>query len=245
MTSPFTALLHPRIDPTDTYDPTFTGITRKRRLPSPRRKDPDADQRHCQGKTIHHAMLKHNAEAFAQVAEPQGMNGKQDGSVVVAHPDVEGHRFGRGFHRRHVTTIGTLAQRELETQRDTARKAVLLEKRRELQCKTAAKMNPLTGGPPIVGSFLPPPPPAVSASRAKAIANARSDIFSAPTSNPTPAQLRRRERLQNEGLTHTKKDWSVKNQLQCWDGFVLPKLEGAPQPSRDHVVSACMSTRPW
>jgi hypothetical protein len=236
----FSALLHPKVDPTDKYDPTFLGITRKRRISSPKRVG--VVQTPHQGKFINKAMMAHDEHALGQLPE---------NAVLVeggTHPNVMSNRFGKGFQRRHVSSIGTEAHRDLEAQRETHRKEALFDARRAHHLeKHGPKMNPLTGGPPIIGTFCPPPPPLVSASRATAIANSRSTIFSAPAATTTASQALRLQRLTNEGLTTTKKEWSVKQQLSCFDGFEMQPTSssssgGGPlKPVRTPAVS----TRPW
>lgn len=236
MSSKYSTLLHPPVDPTDTFDPTFVGITRKRRLEVPLQAAAEAPPH--RGKLINHDMLKHDSTVLHQA--PQMYAGFDAGNQG---PDVVSNRFGQGFQRRHVSTIGTLAHRDVEMQRQQERKEKVAEGNRLRKEEHGSRMNPLTGGPPITGTFQPPPVQTVSASRAKAISCSRSSVFSeAPVENTKSQQLRK-ERLMNDGLTVTKREWSVKEQMHSFDGFLPPVPKATSSEGKRPLPVP--STRPW
>ena len=218
MESKFNALLHPPIDSTDTYDPTFMGVTRKRRCPSPTIRRAAKAQI---GKSIATDMTKHNAEAFVQLD-----------SVYVplqATGATRETRFFKGFVRRSAATIGTDRLRENENARLAAYKEDCAARRRARLTAAAEATGARVLG--IADSHTTASAPA-GHRRKRAEGNYVSHIFSHAEEGPSRSQAARALRLEREGLGDIEREWSVKQSLHSWDGFVLPNIRRTPPPGQ-------------
>jgi hypothetical protein len=191
MRSNYTALLHPAVDPHDSFDPTFIGIKRKRRLPEP--KGVETIFRDG-GKHIDRTKMKHDPDCFVQhdsTHVPETFKG-----------DTRSTRFGTGFHRRGGYAVVQAPE--------MSRHERVLEHRRD---KAVSKQ--------IEPSSVPTAARLPNIARAAALKNSASSVFSSGTSMSANA-VWRQQRLVAEGLTVTKKDWSVRQQMTALDGFPLP-----------------------
>uniref|UniRef100_A0A7S1M174 Uncharacterized protein n=1 Tax=Neobodo designis TaxID=312471 RepID=A0A7S1M174_NEODS len=206
-------LLHPAVDPDDKFDPTFLGVKRKRRLPEPQAKHEAAQPE--RGKHIDRSKMEHNRDVMVQL--------DQTYVPETFHGATKSTRFGAGFARRPKAVIGIDALREAENDRQELRMKTLLEHRRQTNAsRSQTGLSHLFGGS-TEGPGSQPLRLRVS-THAAAVEGSKSTVFSPPVTAPTSKALKRQERLQREGLVTTKKDWSVRQQFQALDGFVLPKV---------------------
>lgn len=210
LTSTYTSRLHPAVDPHDSYDPTFMCVKRKRRIPEPKATETIIT---AGGKHIDKSKMRHDPTAFAQLEHthvPESFRGS-----------TQSTRFGTGFARRSAATIGIDALREAENDRLQRRHETLLEHRR--------RENTLRGQSGVAHVFgssatQVSQPANRSVARTAALRNSQSTVFAPPDPNQSTRAAARLDRLQREGLTVTRKDWSVKQQLTALDGYSLPQI---------------------
>lgn len=229
MPSSFSNFLHPAVNPNDRYDPTFLGVTRKAKL-QPMVPEPLEDR----GKKIRLDMQSHDPSVLHQDArmykEPQSSS------------SVSQNRFGAGFSRRQGNSIQSDAPRkELEEKHRVQQEKQADARRVRAAGRNFSQYDPITGNPTTIGNHFP---------AAKPVANTQPEVLHKAMRWPEtrdssvlpntameqrkaawlsqqsaePPVNRRMERLQNEGLTTTKREWSVAQQLKCNDGYVLPKV---------------------
>ena len=212
MQSAYTALLHPAVNNDDRYDPTFLGVKRKRRLAEP--KTVEMVNRGG-GKHIDRSKMHHDTDSFAQHQEnyvPETFKGA-----------TKSTRFGAGFSRRPAKAIGVDTLREANNERQEHRMQTLLDHRRAQNAAKAQQgggLAHLFGG----GGASTAPVPRRTEARAAAVRNKQSSVFAPPDTVQSTRAIARQQRLVHEGLTTTKKDWSVRQQFQTLDGFSLPAV---------------------
>jgi hypothetical protein len=198
--SRLTALLYPPIDKADTYDPTFLGLKRKRRLAEPKHDEGRSGEG---GKHIDRSKMTHDRKCLMQ----------PDGTYVpeTFKGSTTSTRFGAGFARRPAKHIGIEAMRDADNERDQMRRESLLEYRRRTNLeKQSTALDHIFRGDSLPASH--------QACQRRMTQRNRSTIFDAPAT-ATAGVLRRQERILSEGLTVTKKDWSVKQQFSALDGY--------------------------
>lgn len=238
MHSKLTELLHPSIDKEDKYDPTFLGVTRKRRVHGPESEFLKEDR----GKRIS-VVHKEHVPVLGQL-ESQYREETFAG-------DTKSTRFGQGFQRKPAALIGQDSFRVYDDERKKEQFDKQLQfKREHFHDRTrATPYHTITGGPPITGPFRPPPFLAGQTIRTFPDKRYKSNVFPNLSGSPAPStnassqlqapegpQLTRRQQLlRSEGLMATKKEWSVAQQMACQDGYVLPKIASSV-PAKTNVA---------
>jgi hypothetical protein len=225
MNSTYTQLLHPQTDANDKYDPTFIGITRKRRVEAP---EPVSAFLSYRGKQIDSTHMAHDTKCLEQhdmMSRPDTFKGK-----------VQTTRFGTGFARRTRAAMGVDDLRKQDVERIEHRRVAVMDSRRartheqQRATKRTDGSSQIFDPMPTVGATAPK----LSGSRTAAVNAAHSTVFSAPERNPTQQQVARLNRITNEGLAEKSRgQWSVKQQMACCDGYVLPRIQ-EQRPARKH-----------
>lgn len=220
--SRFTQLLHPRLDPNDKYDPTFLGVTRKRRG-----KAPDSQfVKEVKGKRIKAEMMSHSdvLTQLEQQCQPETFKG-----------DTTVTRFGVGFARRSGATIASDFERRSEDEKKKESAVRLLEFRRDhfFERTRTNPLNPITGETPSAfrDALFPPQLAGHRAGKAvdpqKTVSQLVFNWTDASARQQQQAELpprtKRQDTLAREGLSQPR-NWSVGQQMHCGDGFVLPTL---------------------
>mmetsp|Transcript_65949 Transcript_65949/g.76619 ORF Transcript_65949/g.76619 Transcript_65949/m.76619 type:complete len:248 (-) Transcript_65949:6-749(-) len=233
MPSRMTQFLHPTVDPSDRYDPTFIGCTRKAKIP-PHLTAQSVEK----GKRILAEKQAHDETVLQQQL--------QSFTAPTFRSDVESHRFGVGFSRRPQQAIQQDRQRIIKDQSERQLHEDHAAARRvSLANRNFSQFDIVTGEPCNITQFYPTAHPA-SSTRPELFhhkmdwPHARDSSVFPPavskTSRPPPVpglhdvagnimpKNRRQARIMCDGLTSTKREWSVAQQLKCGDGYVLPKL---------------------
>ena len=160
-----------------------------------------------------------------------------------ASSSVGQSRFGAGFSRRQGADIQSDAPRkELEEKHRVQHEKQSEARRVRAAGRNFSQYDPITGNPTTIGQHFPAAKP-VSNTQPEVLHKAmrwpetrdssvlpntamdqrKAQWLTQQQSRDPPAN-RRLERLQNEGLTTTKREWSVAQQMKCNDGYVLPKV---------------------
>lgn len=224
-----TNFLHPTVDPNDRYDPTFLGVTRKAKL-QPMIPEPMEDR----GKRIRTDKQAHDPAVLHQDArlykEPNTSS------------DVHVSRFGPGFSRRSGSLIQSDAPRKEQEATQKQRREEQTDARRvRLAGRNFSQYDPITGNPTTIGKHFPAAQPVANtqpellhkamrwpATRDSCVLpNTSLEVRTEAYRKAHPAAEgpnARQMRMMNDGLTSTKRDWSVAQQLKCNDGYVLPKV---------------------
>lgn len=233
MPSRITQFLHPAVDPTDRYDPTFIGVQRKAKVvPQLTAQNVEKGKRILAEKQAHdQTVLQQQRQAFIEPA---------------FRSDVESHRFGAGFARRNQSQIQQDRQRLLKDTEEAQRHEGQAAARRvSLASRNFAQYDIITGLPASITQHYPTAKPTPSdrieplhrkmdwpesrkssvfprATQRQHDSSYRSPLLDA--SGAAVPQNARQDRLIHDGLTATKREWSVAQQLKCGDGYVLPKI---------------------
>ena len=214
MTSEYSRFLHPPVNAKDTYDPTFLEVTRKRRTNAPQ-SEVFVEEK---GKRIDVSKQVHDPQRLLQL-DTQHREETFTG-------ETRSTRFGAGFSRRREDVIGSNLQRK----RDEEDRKLLHDRcSRERRTVIAARAshNPITGGNSIASTYFETPQETGKTVRTKKLVTSQweSTLF-----KEAPAVLpnRRTQRQVPPPTTKSKKKnevpWSVGQQMQCYDGFVLPPI---------------------
>jgi hypothetical protein len=220
MQSKLNNALHPAVDPSDKYDPTFIGVTRKRRAPPP----VSGFLKEERGKQIDVEQKKHG-EYLVQLPEmyqPETFKG-----------DTRSTRFGVGFNRRPMSLIGSDLPRRTQQEKNEREAEIRLDHKREYHFERTRSRpaNPITGEIPkalaLAASHVQRHEPEIHTGKAMSPERWRDNVdFSWDEKRrkaaPPPDQrtyTNRQQRLMNEGLPAGTKDWSVAQQLSCGDGY--------------------------
>ena len=214
-----TKRLHPPLDPTDSFDPTFLGITRKKHVPGPESKVFRPDK----GKKL------------SPLEDERGLHGlgliRQDTycKPLNTESNLSETRFQKGFVRRK------LAQMDLGPRRDDANRDAENLARKAEQDVARSKFlagqsnrngfNPVNNLKPICGDFVEVRPGHKNRRTKETIATMVA--VGKDTENERAVHEFRREqrkdKIVREGLAGirggTVKDWSVRQQMHCGDGF--------------------------
>lgn len=218
-----TKFWHAPVDKSDTYDPTFLGVQRKAKV------QPNLTAQHAErGKHICVEKQRHDPSVLIQLKEPY--------VAPQFNSSVEQHRFGHGFHRRGESNIQQDRQRVLKDAEEASRHESQAAARRvRAASRNFSQFDIITGQPTHITSFFPTASPAASDRTEKLHRKmdwpgmSASSVFPQDRgqagAHPQQHVLNpRQQRLASDGLTCTKKEWSVAQQLRCNDGFVLPKI---------------------
>lgn len=220
MKSSYTNFWHPAVDATDRFDPTFQGVPRKAKV------DPKLTAQHQErGKRIQAAMQAHDPKVMCQLPEQH--------RDLQAVSDVQQNRFGNGFTRRMESTIQQDRLRVMKTADERARKDAAADARRVRGAgRNFSQFDTISGQPTEITKYFPSATP-VSSDRPELLHKAmhwperqQSTVFgssagSSMRSSTGQSLSRRQQQLLNEGLTSTKREWSVAQQMSCNDGYVV------------------------
>jgi hypothetical protein len=232
MKSACTNFWHPAVDPSDKFDPTFLGVQRKAKVA------PMLTPQHQErGKRIQVENQAHDPKVLAQIpAQYRDLH---------ASSDVVQNRFGNGFSRRGESTIQQDRLRVMKTADERVRKDAASDARRiRGATRNFSQFDAITGQPTSITKFFPTATPGTSegvdmfhkgmhwperhyssvlGGTNPAITQTRTSRTASLNSNPAvqPSLSRRQQQLLHEGLTATKRDWSVAQQLSCNDGYVV------------------------
>jgi hypothetical protein len=249
MYSSTAALVFPRVDPSDKYDPVYLNMRKVRRLPQPEgvTERPDRGKRLMMESRRHHDLALSHPDALCPEAKFTG--------------SLRDTRFKVGFLRRHEAQIGTEGRLAETIAAEGERAAKVLDSKRRLYSERRGGDAPTSSLLPLVGpssaasaaagGTTTTAKAAVTTARAvaaaalggasvhyrDAVAGARSEArqrrLAQESSNPfhpppPPAVLRavsekRRERVRSEGLSSTVRENTVASTLHAYDGYAIPK----------------------
>ncbi|CUG92600.1 Hypothetical protein, putative [Bodo saltans] len=230
MKSACTNFWHPAVDPTDKFDPTFLGVQRKAKVV------PMLTPQHQErGKRIQVENQAHDPKVLAQIPAQY--------RELQASSDVVNNRFGNGFSRRGESTIQQDRLRVMKTADERVRKEAASDARRiRGASRNFSQFDAITGQPTSITKHFPTATPGTSEGIDKfhkgmrwpervhssvlggtnpAILQARLPRTTSLSATTQPSLSRRQQQLLHEGLTVTKRDWSVSQQLACNDGYVV------------------------
>ncbi len=221
MRSTYSERLHPQVDPGDRHDPTFQSVTHKRHVPCPESKYFQAER----GKRIFSEPHVHSdtlTQTLDAVVAPQ------------QHSDMGATRFMKGFMRRQQSNITSGYSTVNADERIATVRSELKQWRREnlIKHSSHAGCNPVTGGSPVLGEATPFQRERLSIRPLEVI---RRGEAAAATEREAVRAARAEERLKklvHEGLVSTKKEWSVAQQMHCYDGYSLPAIDSGAPPVR-------------
>eukprot|EP00754_Rhynchopus_humris_P037142 Rhum_TRINITY_DN19241_c0_g1::Rhum_TRINITY_DN19241_c0_g1_i1::g.169514::m.169514 len=129
-------------------------------------------------------------------------------------------RFSKGFTRRRVEHPHANAVSE----EAAVKAAVAANQRRSVLVSndTRAGCNPLNGGPPLVGKQADYVPPRIHIKPKDRIeSEAGRPGHAAKEGKRREMAAERRHRLQLDGQPESRREWTVKHQMQCYDGYIV------------------------